>query len=684
MQPCCRICLDLNPFIEENERWTIGVRDGCVEYVMGFVVDQLEISAGNGCPTCSAIWSGLKLLTSSHSIFPAIASTPQRGRFILQEECPLEIELMQGANGDSEIYPPVRIQYYTAAGDPKQPAFGGAREVPPELSLPRCSSIIFEWIEDCEKNHEACVATTSETLTGESALPRRLIDAGRERALNVSLVDSHDVNVAEHLKYATLSHCWGRSHIIQTTKETLEERKKCIRWSSLPRTFQDAISIVRSLNIQFIWIDSLCIIQDDAEDWKNESVRMATIYSNGYINLAATSASDSRGGCLSSRSIKRISGNLNVEPVRVNPSTIPAIFARLSFDSVHHRYRAGKIQKSDLPDALSVPLLSRAWAFQERHLAPRTVHFHPTEMIMECKTSLICECTGLSKLVTQYKRHSVDKTVENNNKTFNSWLTVVEEYSRLKLTRESDRLPALIGVATDFQRQLKSDYLAGIWSGDFARGLLWDVTRPTERLQQGNPKRHHRLQIPRWSWASLSLDTEGVGIYFPAYYNETFTVDEHLAYISTNLPVVAANIIPADLDAAIWVKGLVVTAIGFPSTQDPAIAKDITILFDQDLDEEVLITVTEMNLDATCGWTGLLDISDCASTVMCLLIGGIIEGDWDSEDEKATYSCSLVLEVEGHEAANMEEQSYKRIGVLDIRDGDALFRDAPELTLKLT
>lgn len=149
-------------------------------------------------------------------------------------------------------------------GDPNRPAFGGAKEVPPDLSLSRCSTIILGWINDCQKHHRACVAKKVERPKLRD-LPRRLVDAGKWEVASdpVALIDSKDFDV---LQYATLSHCWGQHQLIKTTRETIAERKKCIQWNSLPKTFQDAISIVRSLDIRFIWIDSLCIIQDDGND----------------------------------------------------------------------------------------------------------------------------------------------------------------------------------------------------------------------------------------------------------------------------------------------------------------------------------------------------------------------------------------------------------------------------------
>lgn len=109
-----------------------------------------------------------------------------------------------------------------------------------------------------------------------------------------------------------------------------------------------------------------------------------------------------------------------------------------------------------------VPLLTRAWVFQERFLAPRTVHFHPFEMVMECKSSLCCEREGLDNIAPQCSLRSFGLVSLHTPEVFKAWHSVVEDYSRLQLTKQSDGLAALIGVAATFQFRLQCRYLAGI------------------------------------------------------------------------------------------------------------------------------------------------------------------------------------------------------------------------------
>jgi hypothetical protein len=428
-------------------------------------------------------------------------------------------------------------------------AFGKAQDVPAEISIANLSSIIIDWIATCRGTHESCTAGRPQG----TELPTRILDIKPREDASVVLVETRDTARTKGC-YATLSHCWGYANFIQTTKQTVSQRKSGIEWSSLPRTFQDAIKILRALQIHFLWIDSLCIVQDDELDWMKESRCMATIYSKSFLNIAATGASDSRGGCLFRRSLMHV----GVESYPVHSAvTDGTIFVRPSFDLVHHRYSTHSNHEANSSDSNFVALLSRAWVFQERHLAPRTLHFHPTEMIMECKSGLFCECSGLNKL-GRSRRKSLDvNLLENTDKTsFDDWFEVVEEYSRLRLTRESDRLVALIGVATGFQNFFKCGYLAGLWQNDIARGLLWDVANYHSVNAE---KKHHRSQdpfAPSWSWASLSLDGQS-SIVFPAAHDDAFKLNDRFMCLGTNIPsAVADSIMEHLVMARFWFVAL--------------------------------------------------------------------------------------------------------------------------------
>ncbi|TGO39773.1 hypothetical protein BHYA_0048g00380 [Botrytis hyacinthi] len=345
------------------------------------------------------------------------------------------------------------------------PIFGGIQDVPTEVSLERCRSTIQKWITDCDNQHSACKLGRNTKARFSS----RVIDVLGGDGNSVILVEKEDIaeNTSPH---TTLSHFWGKSQFIQTRTRNFLRHKKEIQWKSLPKTFQDAINIVRTLDIRYIWIDSLCIIQDDAGDWEKQSILMADVYANSYLNIAATGSSDSRGGCFRHRSVKyNSSKSFAITPHLVSiedrQQVLKKIYVRPSFEDVHHRFIAPTREQFNSSDDGTIPLLTRAWVIQERQLAPRTVHFHPSEMLMECKTGLRYECTILDRIYARIHRKlpSHDLNVLDENEVLGKWFETVEEYSRLYLSYPSDRLFAIARVATIFQKRLRCRYLAGLW-----------------------------------------------------------------------------------------------------------------------------------------------------------------------------------------------------------------------------
>ncbi|KAH7357083.1 heterokaryon incompatibility protein-domain-containing protein [Rhexocercosporidium sp. MPI-PUGE-AT-0058] len=667
----CDVCFSLDRFSDEHDRWRIDIKaDLMAEYSLTFTFSKLGASAESGCETCSVVLSGLKLISRNLSLFDV--ARDYSGRFILQSDHSLEVEIFDKEEQIPVASPCARIQFYTLPGSfrgDKGP-FSTASDVPFELSVETCSSTVFDWIKDCRLNHEACTAEKPE----KKELPHRLLDLKQREAASVFLVETRDNSACRAERYATLSHCWGKAHVIQTIKGNLLLRMQGIDWDSLPKTFQDAVAIVRALSIRFLWIDSLCIVQDDILDWKRESVRMAVIYSNSYINIAATGASDSRGGCLYPRSLKHTIPMCDITsfPIEIQKDPQqPTIFVRPSLERVHQRYSTRSSYEFDLPDSQTVPLLSRAWVFQERHLAPRTLHFHPSEMVMECKSGLRCECSGLDSVPPRGWRGSLHLTSSERGEIFKSWLDVVEEYSKLCLSRESDRLPALTGVATVFQRRLGCAYLAGIWQDDIARGILWAVTRHQRVWSLRSVHRHNFA--PTWSWASLTMDAAGSRIMFPAGHDDTFKADYRFSFLSTDIPFAATdyNLTTPAAHHSISLRGVSRAATAHPKILEAASWKDSTLVFEQEVEDLVLISVAQMNLDCTWKSPDTCPL-EAGTELHCLMVGNKVNKDRESGRE-TQYQCSLVLK-----ASSLNLQLFERVGVLSATEDLGLFHLASE------
>jgi len=183
---------------------------------------------------------------------------------------------------------------------------------PPSRIYPLDSSPTIElaksWLHDCDLIHRRCYTKNS----GISAVPSRLIDLGTLEYSHLRLIFRKDYfqsqlqSLPEHPRvndgrYMTLSHCWGAPSDFQqracTTKNNIEARKSNIDIAILPKTFQDAIKITRYLGVRFLWIDTLCIVQDDAQDIDQEYTAMKDIFLGSYCTIAASDSHDGNGGC---------------------------------------------------------------------------------------------------------------------------------------------------------------------------------------------------------------------------------------------------------------------------------------------------------------------------------------------------------------------------------------------------
>ncbi|OCL03837.1 HET-domain-containing protein, partial [Glonium stellatum] len=392
-----------------------------------------------------------------------------------------------------------------------------------------CFEQIKAWINDCVEQHSICKQPEF------TALPSRVIDVGPlDGSQEPKLVETKGL----FGKYLTLSHCWGGSQPIKTVRDTLEENKRCILWSSIPKTFQDAITITRRLELQYLWIDSLCIIQDDTTDWELESANMAAIYENSLLTISASLAANANQGCFSLRDPP-----YEVHGLGPNGQQYSVLVRKLmshddlSVNAARWAYESG------------IPLLDRAWAYQERLLATRIVHFLPRELFWECKDALRCECAEYIPPSSTNSRDFIQLALK-------IWPMIVSEYSARSLTFRKDRLPALSGVAKRMEEKTNSaKYMAGIWSNHLPTALLWQIKYHHSTPEPpGRRDWHPDGQAPSWSWASI----EGEGIYIKYRVGD---LEE------SSVQILDVNIVPAGIDPTgaiklgrITLRGMVATA----------------------------------------------------------------------------------------------------------------------------
>jgi hypothetical protein len=248
----------------------------------------------------------------------------------------------------------------------------------------------------------------------------------------------------------------------------------------MPQTFQNAIKVARDLGFQNLWIDSLCIVQDDLADWQDQSVRMRQVFRDASLVIVASRSAADVDGFLK----KRSEGAIASIPSLTSILGVPCF---IQYDKSEWRG--------------SEPLESRAWTMQEVLLARRKLMFLQNGMIWSCSTHETAEVGGqerpdrFSSLL--FRKLSLDQedTLDTKESKYQLWQRLVEEYSGRRLTFEKDVFPALSGLATIVGDLIHEHYVAGFWEGDLPQSLLW------RRAIYGG-KRHSSFIAPSWSWAS--------------------------------------------------------------------------------------------------------------------------------------------------------------------------------------
>ena len=407
-----------------------------------------------------------------------------------------------------------------------------------DTSQPSSLERVKVWIKNCTENHRACGS-------GEMRpLPTRVLDLFGK---NQTILLHESMNGMG--KYACLSHCWGGSQPITTTSKNLERHKERIEWPALPRSFQDAVIFARKLHVRYLWIDSLCIIQDNDADWQRESGKMASIYQNAYITFAVSRSSGADGGCFSKMRPEFRAHEVYQMPWSGQGQQIK-IYARRKLP----HYLRGCYQPDEAKYRTSeFPLLNRAWTYQELLLSPRVLYFGENELIWECSEFASCECRGLPRYVRPrdlYTFMQADEEVplERFSRLAQRWHRIVEEYSCLQLSFEKDKLPALSGLANYMQNFRTDRYLAGIWENELPMSLFWMIDDPNGSLC----RRPAKYTAPSWSWASivgpikspLGLFASYERIWCSPAYNFGFTDNR----LRISAKILAANCVVSGLD----------------------------------------------------------------------------------------------------------------------------------------
>lgn len=408
------------------------------------------------------------------------------------------------------------------------------------------------WLTYCRTSHPEC-----QRHNEEGWYPTRLIDvlspqetipqtagpfiADLLKALigdlpGIRLIETNGAELSE--PYMTLTHRWQDEPTFFTTKENMEQMQRSIDPSRLPVVFEQAVQVARRLGVRYLWIDSLCIIQNDENDKATEISTIGKVYANSLLTVSATAG----GGQLipTERKPHLIDPCIRVPRWRGT--------AQKPYLVTDFRFWDDRIYKS--------PVNKRCWITQERWLSPRVLHFAFDQLVWECRELEACETffCGLPK-ETKFNKHTgfkqqhprsgengdvksettnaVDDASETRTRLMMDWRKILETYARTETTNLRDRMVGLSLVADRFRHGLDDELVAGLWRKTIVGELLWYVANGrrsnwlSNKLHQEATgadwerillSQHYRAVsesvridaalAPSWSWTSVLGDIE--------------------------------------------------------------------------------------------------------------------------------------------------------------------------------
>lgn len=364
-------------------------------------------------------------------------------------------------------------------------------------------------IDECVRKHEGC----KHLSTPPPLLPTRLVDCTDPAHPRLVFTSG------QHGEYLALSYVWGADQFHKAMKHTVLLYVEGFDSRILPLTIHDAISVTHALKFQYLWVDALCITQDDGTDRQHEIGHMHHIYRHATLTIFAASTASASDGFLHEREpLDQL-----ILPFICSPSSTSAGFRDgppVSQLQLGHIHLLGSNPINSLYRYSLGVMATRAWCLQEYLLSPRALIFTAASLLFRCRT--IIRGVGNSGFSfigeprlpdTLFLRDppAAEPGSEEWLDAQKAWLEVVEDYSGRSATLESDKLVACAAVAQQFARVLGCDYLAGLWRSDaLLNDLLWQSYR--RETSDGGPRRPAAYRAPSWSWAAAE------GVYYDSYW----------------------------------------------------------------------------------------------------------------------------------------------------------------------
>ncbi|KAK3988770.1 HET domain-containing protein [Cladorrhinum sp. PSN332] len=372
---------------------------------------------------------------------------------------------------------------------------------PPHVLNGPSITAIKSWLHNCITHHSRCrVSSTTKTL------PTRLIDIGTSLNSTPRLILSKSESLSPSAPYIALSYCWGPPHQtipqLTTTTSTITTRQDGIPLESMPLTFQDLILFARHLgSIRYIWIDALCIVQDDPEDWEREAATMFSVYRDAVLTVVAGKG----GSCHSGFLVRNSQPAGSVAEIPFQSRISPEVKGSFRLSHLNDR----RVWDADEPAHMRQEIwASRGWTLQEDVMSTRVVYFTGETAYWRCQTERRGEHSEgvygsgngigwVGMFSGPGEGHAgKDEMKREKDAIYARWRVLIGQYSERKLTVAADKFPAVSGLAKSFADALGGTdaYLAGLWKFDLVRQLLWETAHDSCKPKE--------WRAPTWSWAA--------------------------------------------------------------------------------------------------------------------------------------------------------------------------------------
>ncbi|KAK0737990.1 heterokaryon incompatibility protein-domain-containing protein [Schizothecium vesticola] len=482
----CNVCWNLNVHhvrsAAEQKLLAVSARSELYDRSRQPTTPSLNSSASS-CPFCNLLFQGATAGLKQMGLISDPAGAPEIDVFLAAPGHAVEATFTFKDQMSRPLLAP--FEFFSEEGAPcPAGTCSVARLITnSSRSVLAPGGLASQWLDDCSRNHAQC------GKHDEQVLPTRVIDVSGDELFLYATAPG------EKGRYICLSYCWGGPQRVMTTVGTLAERKRGITYSNLPLTLRDAVDVTRDLGIRYIWIDALCIVQDDLLDWQRESAAMADVYGNSYLTISASASPSAEAGMFIPPTNNTQAWCFPVSATLANGEELRMIARRME----RHR---DLVRQSPIEDS---PLVKRAWCFQEHLLPTRVLQFGTREAVWECSESTCCSCSvelmdaADVSLKKPFTRQLSESRPDSGDDSWALWSAIIQGYAGRSLTQGTDKLVALSGVARRLQESWNCRYVAGLWETSLVRWLCWSATESTHVL----PPRPSPYRAPTWSWASI-------------------------------------------------------------------------------------------------------------------------------------------------------------------------------------